>query len=47
MEYIARQIVEEFERNAPIPTSTKDWEDNAELITLYLAAKQYLHTLII
>ena len=44
MEYIAQEIVEEFEKNSPIPTSVKDWEDDAELIALYLAAKKYLES---
>jgi hypothetical protein len=42
MEYIAREIVEEFEKNYPIPTSISEWERNAEEILLYLAAKKYL-----
>lgn len=42
MEYLAKEIVEEFEKNSPIPTSTSDWVNNAEEILLYLAAKKYL-----
>tara|TARA_R110002020_G_scaffold242484_1_gene455846 strand:+ start:264 stop:404 length:141 start_codon:yes stop_codon:yes gene_type:complete len=44
MEHIALEIIEEFEKNAPTPTSTKDWEEDAELISLYLAAKRYVET---
>ena len=42
MEYLAKEIIEEFEKNYPIPTSVSEWEDNAEEILLYLAAKKYL-----
>jgi hypothetical protein len=42
MEYLAKQIVEEFEKNYPIPTSVADWGNYAEEILLYLAAKKYL-----
>ena len=42
MENLAKEIVEEFEKNYPIPTSVKEWEDEAEEILLYLAAKKYL-----
>lgn len=42
MEYLAKQIVEEFEKNYPIPTSVSDWGNYAEEILLYLAAKKYL-----
>ena len=42
MEYLAKEIVEEFEKNAPIPTSVPQWNDKAEEILLYLAAKKYL-----
>lgn len=42
MENLAREIVEIFEENSPIPTSKKDWEEDAEEIILYLAAKKYL-----
>lgn len=38
----AQIIVEEFELNYPIPTSVEDWDDEAELIALYLSAKKYL-----
>lgn len=39
---LAEQIVEEFEKQDLIITSTKDYEDNLENIALYLAAKEYL-----
>ena len=42
MEYLAKEIVEEFEKNYPIPTSVSEWENKAEEILLYLAAKKYL-----
>jgi hypothetical protein len=42
MEHIAKEIVEEFEKNAPLPLCTSDWEYKAEEILLYLAAKKYL-----
>lgn len=41
-EYHAREIVEEFEKNYPIPTSIDEWERKSEEILLYLAAKKYL-----
>ena len=37
-------IVEEFEKNPPIPTSTNDWINNAELIALYISAGKYIET---
>ena len=42
MEHLAKEIVEEFEKNYPIPTSISEWENEAEEILLYLAAKKYL-----
>ena len=42
MEYLAKEIIEEFEKNYPIPTSVSEWEEEAEEILLYLAAKKYL-----
>lgn len=42
MEYLAKEIVEEFENNYTIPTSVSEWEDEAEEILLYLASKKYL-----
>ena len=42
MEYIAQEIIEEFEKNYPIPTSIKEWNDYSEEIMLYLAAKKYV-----
>jgi len=38
----AQFIVDEFELNYPIPTSVEDWDEEAELIALYLAAKKYI-----
>ena len=42
LEDLARMIVEEFQSNAPIPISFSEWEENAEKILLYLAAKKYI-----
>jgi len=41
LEQAAKEIIEVFEENAPIPTSTKDWIEDSETIALYLAAKKY------
>ena len=40
--YLAKEIVEEFEKNYPVPTSVSEWESKAEEILLYVAAKKYL-----
>lgn len=42
LRYIAEEIIEEFEKNSPMPTSTEDWEDYSSEILLYLSAKKYL-----
>lgn len=42
MEYLAQQIIDVFEENSPIPTSTLQWEEKSEEIMLYLAALKYL-----
>ena len=39
---IAQMIIEDFEKNMPIPTSTDDWRDDAEKIMMYLAALKYM-----
>jgi len=41
-EDLAKAIVEKFEANMPVPTCVKDWENDAEEIRLYLAAKNYI-----
>ena len=35
-------IVEEFEKNPPIPTSVDDWINDAERISLYISAGKYI-----
>jgi len=42
LKYLAEEIVEEFEKNSPIPTSKEDWENYSSEILLYLSAKKYL-----
>jgi hypothetical protein len=42
MIHFAQQIIEEFEKNYPIPTSIEDWQEESEKIMLYLAAKKYV-----
>lgn len=42
MEHVAKEIVEIFEDNYPIPTSLNEYENKSEEIMLYLAAKKYL-----
>lgn len=39
---LAELIIEEFERNYPIPTSVEDWREGTETIALYLAALKYV-----
>lgn len=39
---IAEIIIQDFEKNPPIPTSPKDWQDDAEKIMMYLAALKYM-----
>jgi|GEM_PF-6543613 hypothetical protein len=38
----AEMIIEEFEKNPPIPTSIDDWINNAEKIMMYLTALKYM-----
>jgi len=38
----AEMIIEEFEKNPPIPTSTNDWRDDSEKIMMYLTALKYM-----
>jgi hypothetical protein len=42
MEQLAQEIVDIFEENSPIPTSTLQWLEKSEEILLYLAALKYL-----
>jgi hypothetical protein len=35
---VSKQIVENFEKDMPIPTDKADWKQDAEIISLYLAA---------
>lgn len=37
----AEMIIEAFERDAPIPTSFADWQDESVKIAMYLAALKY------
>jgi len=39
---LAELIIENFERNHPIPASVEDWRGDAEIIALYLAALKYV-----
>jgi len=39
---ISQMIIEDFEKNPPIPTSTDDWRDDAEKIMMYLSALKYM-----
>jgi|VirMetMinimDraft_7_1064189.scaffolds.fasta_scaffold283263_1 hypothetical protein len=41
MEKLALQIIDLFENEPPVPTSTRDWEEEKELIALYISAKNY------
>ena len=40
MEFLqyAEQIIEDFEKNSPMPCYPEEWEDGSEIIRLYLAA---------
>jgi len=38
----ARMIIENFEKNPPVPTSIDEWRDEAEEIMIYLTALKYL-----
>lgn len=42
LKYLSEEIIEEFEKNSVIPTSTSDWEHYSSEILLYLSAKKYL-----
>ena len=34
-------LIDLFENEPPVPTSTRDWEEEKELIALYISAKNY------
>ena len=38
----AQEIVNQFEKNYPIPTSIGEYEHLSEALLLYLAAKKYI-----
>jgi len=39
---LAKQIIEEFEKYDPIPTTKDEWKNNAEFIAMYMAALKYV-----
>ena len=39
---LAKQIIEEFEKYDPIPTSKDEWRNDAEFIAMYVAALKYV-----
>jgi hypothetical protein len=41
---IAQIIIDAFEENPPVPTSTDDWRDDAEEIMMYLTALKYMES---
>lgn len=39
---LAKQVIEEFEKYDPIPTTADEWKSDAEFIAMYIAALKYV-----